>query len=77
MVCEVGKGSADGDGGVQNEIEGRKSRPTSADGDGGTHIQRSSSSMLSSAERGGRQRVWNEIMALLIEVKEGIEEHPS
>jgi len=33
--------------------------------------------MLSSAERGGRQRVWNEIMALLIEVKEGIEEHPS
>jgi len=33
VVCEAGKGSADGDGGVQNEIEGRKSRPTSADGD--------------------------------------------
>jgi len=30
---EVGRWSADGDGGVQNEIEGRKSRPRSADGD--------------------------------------------
>jgi len=30
---EVGKGSADVDGGAQNEIEGRKSRPRSADGD--------------------------------------------
>jgi len=30
---EVGKGSADGDGGAQNEIEGRKSRPRSADVD--------------------------------------------
>jgi hypothetical protein len=33
VVCKVGKGSADGDGGVQNEIEGGKSRPRSADGD--------------------------------------------
>ena len=32
MVCEVDKGSADGDGGVQNDIAGRKSRPRSADG---------------------------------------------
>jgi len=30
---EVGKGSADGDGEAQNEIEGQKSRPRSADGD--------------------------------------------
>jgi len=29
----VGKGSADSDEGVQNEIEGRKSRPRSADRD--------------------------------------------
>jgi len=29
----VGKGSADGDGGVQNGLEGRKSRPRSADRD--------------------------------------------
>jgi len=29
----VGKGSADGDGGAQNEIEGRKSTPRSADRD--------------------------------------------
>jgi len=73
----VGKGSADGDGGVENEIEGRKSRPRSADGDRGAHILRSSPSMLSSAKRGGRQRVWNEIEGLLIEVEEGIEERPS
>jgi len=33
VVREVGKGSADGDGGVQNRIEGRKSRPWSADRD--------------------------------------------
>ena len=30
--------------------------------------------MLSSAERGGKYRVWNEIEVLLIEVEEGIEE---
>jgi len=29
---EVGKGSADGDGGAENEIEGRKSRPRRANG---------------------------------------------
>jgi hypothetical protein len=33
--------------------------------------------MLSSAKRGGRQRVWNEIKALLVEIEEGIEEQPS
>ena len=33
VVCEVGKGSADGDGGVQNEIDGGKSRPRSTDED--------------------------------------------
>jgi hypothetical protein len=33
--------------------------------------------MVSSAEREGRQRVWNEIEALLIEVEEGIEQCPS
>jgi len=33
--------------------------------------------MLRSAEQGGRERVWNEIEALLIEVEEGIEERPS
>jgi len=54
VVCEVGKGSADGDGGEQNEIEGRKSRPRSADRDCGVHIQGSSPFTLSSAERGGR-----------------------
>jgi len=31
MECRVGKGSDDGDGGVRNEIEGRKSRTRSAD----------------------------------------------
>jgi len=30
---DVGKGSADGDGGAQNEIEGQKSTQRSADGD--------------------------------------------
>jgi len=30
--------------------------------------------MVSSAERGERSRVWNEIEALLFEVKEGIQE---
>jgi hypothetical protein len=30
--------------------------------------------MLSSAEREGMERVWNEIQALLIEVEEGMEE---
>jgi hypothetical protein len=33
--------------------------------------------MLSSAKRGERQRVWNEIEALLIKVEEGIEVRPS
>ena len=32
MECRVGKGSADGDGGAQNEIEGCKSGPKSTDG---------------------------------------------
>jgi len=32
--------------------------------------------MLSNAERGEWQRVWNEIEALLFEVEEGIEERP-
>jgi hypothetical protein len=73
----VGKGSADGDGGVQNGIVGRKSRPMSGDGDRGAHIQRSCPSMLSSAHRGGRQRVWNEMEMFLIEVEQGIEERPS
>jgi len=30
VECRVGKGSDDGDGGVRNEIEGRKSRSRSA-----------------------------------------------
>ena len=51
VVCEVGKGSADGDGGVQNEIEGRKSRPRSADGDRGAPMQWSSPSRVSIAKR--------------------------
>jgi len=34
---------------------------------------RSSLSILRSAERRGRERGWNEIEALLIEVEEGIE----
>ena len=33
--------------------------------------------MLSSAKRGGKNRVWNEIGVLLIEVEEGIDERPS
>jgi len=33
VVCKVGKGSADGDVGVWNEIEGCKARPRSANGD--------------------------------------------
>jgi len=73
VVCEVGKGSADGNRGVQNKIEGHKSRPTSTDGDWGA---RSSPSMQSSNERGGRNGVWNEIEVLLIEVERGIDECP-
>jgi len=59
---------------MQNEIEGRKSRPRSADGDWGAPMQRSSPSILSSAERGGKEWVWNEIEAHRIKVEEGIEE---
>jgi hypothetical protein len=33
--------------------------------------------MLSRAEQGGRYTVWNDIVALLIEVEEGIEQLPS
>jgi hypothetical protein len=33
VELEVGKGRADGDGEAQNEINGRKSRPRSADKD--------------------------------------------
>jgi len=33
VVCEMGKESGDGNRRVQNEIEGRKSRPRSTDGD--------------------------------------------
>jgi len=33
VECEMSKGSADGHGGAQNEIEGHKSRTRSADGD--------------------------------------------
>ena len=54
MVCEVCKGSADGDRGVQNEIEGCKSSPKNANGDKRAQIQQSSPSMLSSAKRGGK-----------------------
>ena len=43
---------------MQNEIEGRKSRPRSADGDWGAPMQRSSPSMLSRDERkGGKKSV--------------------
>jgi hypothetical protein len=35
-------------------------------------MQHSSLSGVSRAERGVRQRVWNEVEALLIEVEEGI-----
>jgi len=52
-------------------------QPRSADRDQEEHIQQRSLSMLSSAKRGGRQRVWNEIEVLLIKVEEGIEELPS
>jgi hypothetical protein len=50
VVCEVGKGSGDGDRGVRNEIEGRKSRPRSANRDYGVPMQRSSPSRVSSTE---------------------------
>jgi hypothetical protein len=76
-VCNVGKGSADGDGGVQSEFEGRKSRPRSADRDSGVPMQRGSPSRLSSAEWGGRNRVWNDIEAHLIQVEAEIEGPPS
>jgi hypothetical protein len=33
VECEVGKGSADGHGGVQNDVEGHKSWPKTADRD--------------------------------------------
>jgi len=46
VECKVGKWTDDGDGGVWNEIGG-------ANPDQGAPIQRSSSSMLSIAEREG------------------------
>jgi hypothetical protein len=48
---EVGKWSADSNGGTQNGIEGRTSNARSADGDCRVHIQRSRPSMMSSTER--------------------------
>jgi hypothetical protein len=62
---------------MQNEMEGRKSRPRSADGDLGAPMQQRSPSMLSRSEQGGRYTVRNDIVALLIEVEEGIEQRPS
>jgi len=62
---------------MQNEIEGCKSRPKSADGDWGVPMQRSSPFMLSSAERRGRERVCTDIEALLNVVEEGKQDRPS
>ena len=63
MECRVGKGSDDGDGGVWNEIEGRQSRPRSA-----YPVEQPIYS--EHRRKGERERVWNEIEALLIEVEE-------
>ena len=63
MESRVGKGSDDGDGGVRNEIGGRKSRPTSA-------YPAEQPIYAEHRRKGGRERVWNEIEALLIEVEE-------
>jgi len=63
VESRVGKGSDDGDGGVQNEIGGRKSRPTSA-------YPAEQPIYAEHRRKGGRERVWNEIEALLIEVEE-------
>jgi hypothetical protein len=63
VECRVGKGSDDGDGGVRNEIGGRKSRPMSA-------YPAEQPIYPEHRRKGGRERVWNEIEALLIEVEE-------
>jgi len=76
-VANTSDGSPHGDRGEWNESERRKARPRSADGDLGVPIQRSSPSNLSSAKRGGKKVVWNEIEALLFEVEERIEQRPS
>jgi hypothetical protein len=65
VECRVGKRSDDGDGGVRNEIGWRKSRPRSA-------YPAEQPIYAEHRQKGGRERVWNEIEALLIEV----EEHP-
>jgi len=50
VMCEMGKGIADRDGGVQNEFKGHNSRPRSADRDSGMYMEWSTTSRVSSAE---------------------------
>ena len=63
MECRVGKGSDDGDGGVRNEIGGRKSRPRSG-------YPAEQPMYAEHRRKGGRERVWKEKEALLIEIEE-------
>jgi len=68
----VGKGSADGDGGVRNEIEGRKYRPMTAARVWRVPGQQNSPPIQSSTEQKGRYIIRAETEGLLIEVEEGI-----
>jgi hypothetical protein len=63
VECRVGKGSDDGDGGVQNEIERRKYSPRRA-------YPAEEPICAEHRRKGERERVWNEIEALLIEGEE-------
>jgi len=59
VVCRVGKGNDDGDGGVQNGICGRKFRPRSA-------YPAEQPIYAEHRPKGGRYRVWNGIEVLLV-----------
>jgi hypothetical protein len=69
VECRVGNRSDDGDGGVWNAIGGRKSTPRS-----NYPVERPIHA--EHCQKEGRYRVSNEIEALLIKVKEGIEKCP-
>jgi len=64
--CRVAEGSTDGDGGVQNEIEGCESTVRSIIRDWGVPIKGSCPFILSSTERGVQSVWWNR--SLLIKV---------
>jgi hypothetical protein len=63
VKSKVGKESYDGDGRVRNDIEGRKSSPWST-------YPAERPTYAKHRRNGERERVWNDIEVLLIEVEE-------